>query len=82
MRCRMRQSQYTRLYDWVCDPEFSRLGPLRFQSGLLLGGWRGSVAEDDMMGCEVEGPFDLFTSPDKLYIVYLRLVSVSLISGP
>lgn len=35
------------------------------------------MTKDEMVRCEVEGPFDLLASPDKLDIVYLRLVSVS-----
>lgn len=39
--------------------------------------WR-SMAEDEMMWCEVESSLNLFASPDKLDVVYLELVSVSL----
>ena len=31
-----------------------------------------------MVGREVQGPFDLFTSADELYIVYLRRISSDL----
>ena len=40
------------------------------------------MAEDEMVWCKVESPFDLFASPDKLDVVYLRPVSVSLTARP
>lgn len=39
------------------------------------------MAEDEVMRCEVKCSFDLLASPDKLDVVYLRLVSVSLFLG-
>lgn len=40
---------------------------------------RRSMTEDEMVRCKVEGSFDLFAAPHKLDIVYLRLISVSLL---
>ena len=33
------------------------------------------MGEDQVVGREVQGPFDLFTFADELYIVYLRRIS-------
>lgn len=40
---------------------------------------RRSMTKDEMVRCKVEGSFDLFAAPHKLDIVYLRLISVSLL---
>ena len=55
--------------DWVGDPKFSR-SRVDFFRG------RRRVREDEMVGCQMYGSFDLLAPANQSDVVYLEMVSV------
>lgn len=54
--------------DWVGDPYFSRSG-VSFLCG------RRRMGEDEVVGCQMQGSFNLLPLADESDVVYLKMVS-------
>lgn len=62
------------MYDRIGNPQFS--GFLwRVISVLILMKLCGGMAEDEMVGCQVQGALDGIAPADELDVVYLDIVS-------